>query len=200
MRDLGVAKAADLDPWFTAARNVGWCWMYWDIVIMTDRPLVCVVDARGRLHCADGPAVAYSDGTEVYAWHGVRVPRRLITEPQTYTADEYKELPAEQRRALGEHLGWDRILSMLGSHRVDACIVDGLSYELLKCSDDSQYLRMQSPALQDGTQPSYLEPVHESLMTAAGARKWRVARDPDGRWWTPKECDKDPSLMVGQHA
>jgi hypothetical protein len=199
MRELGVEAARRLDPWFAVARVVGWCWLYWDVAIVSDRPTVIVRDDRNRLHCAQGPAVAYLDGTEVWAWHGARVPRRLIEQPQSYTAAEYKALPAEQRRALGEHAGWSHILQMLGSTSVDTTTADGLSYELVRCGDGSQYLRMQSPVLQDGSQPHYLEPVHEGLNTAAGARKWRVARDPSGRWWTPKECDKDPSLSLGQH-
>jgi hypothetical protein len=199
MRDLGVAEAQRLNPWFAASRVVGWCWMYWDVVIMSDRPRIISRDDRNRLHCAIGPAVAYDDGTEVWAWHGVRVPSRLIERPTSYTANEYRELPAEQRRALGEHSGWSHILQLLGSSTVDTTIVDGLAYDLVRCGDGSQYLKMQSPELQDGSQPFYLEPVHEGLKTAAGARKWRVARNPNGRWWGPEECDKDPSLSLGQH-
>jgi hypothetical protein len=135
----------------------------------------------------------------MYYWHGVRVPRRLIEHPETYMAKDYKALPAEQRRALGERLGWTKVLDMLGSSIIDSVTIDGLSYELIKCSDGSQYLRMQSPVLQDGSQPYYLEPVHENLKSAAGARKWRVARDDDGRWWTPEQCEKDPLLVIGQH-
>jgi hypothetical protein len=135
----------------------------------------------------------------MYYWHGVRVPRRLIERPGSYTSDEYKRLPAEQRRALGEHLGWDKVLAMLGSSSVDDAIIDGLAYELVRCSDHSQYLRMQSPVLQDGSQPYYLEPAHEDSKTAAGARKWRLAREPSGRWWTPGECDENPTIKIGQH-
>ena len=169
------------------------------LCIVSDRCSVIEHDDRNRMHCPAGPAIGWRNGSEMYYWHGVRVPRRLIEQPKSYTATEYKTLPAEQRRALGEHAGWSHILQMLGSTSVDTTTADGLSYELVRCGDGSQYLRMQSPVLQDGSQPQYLEPVHEDLKTAAGARKWRVARDPDGRWWTPDECDKDPLLSLGQH-
>ena len=183
----------------TAAFASGPRVMYRDFCIVSDRCSVLHNDPRNRLHSADGPAIGWSDGSCMFYWHGVRVPRRLIEQPESYTGDEYKALPAEQRRALGEHLGWDRVLKMLGSSPVDKAAIDGLEYELIRCSDRSQYLRMQSPMLQDGSQPYYLEPVHEGLRTAAGARKWRVARDPSGRWWTAEECDRDPALKVGQH-
>ena len=118
--------------------------------------------------------------------------------------DERSDANASYLPSPGER--WDgsvgvawRLLQMLGSTSVDTTTADGLSYELVRCGDGSQYLRMQSPVLQDGSQPHYLEPVHENLKTAAGARKWRVARGNDGRWWTPEECDKDPSLSLGQH-
>jgi hypothetical protein len=182
-----------------AAMHSGPRIMFDRFCIVSDRCSVLEYDDRNRLHCATGPAIGWSNGSCMYHWHGVRVPRRLIVDPKSYSADEYKRLPAEQRRALGEHLGWPKILQMLGSTSIDATKIDGLSYELLRCGDGSQYLRMQSPVLQDGSQPYYLEPVHEALTTAAGARKWRVARNPDGRWWGPEECDKNRSLSLGQH-
>lgn len=182
-----------------AAMHSGPRVMFPDFCIVSDRCSVLDHDDRNRLHCATGPAIGWSNGSCMYYWHGVRVPRRLIVDPKSYSADEYKSLPVEQRRALGEHLGWPKIFQMLGSTSIDATRINGLSYELLRCGDGSQYLRMQSPVLQDGSQPYYLEPVHEALKTAAGARKWRVARNPDGRWWDPEECDKDPSLSLGQH-
>jgi hypothetical protein len=182
-----------------AAMHSGPRVMFDRFCVVSDRCSVIERDDRNRLHCSTGPAIGWRNGAAMYYWHGVRVPRRLIEQPKSYTAQEYKGLPAEHRRALGEHAGWSRVLGMLGSTTADVTTADGLSYELLRCGDGSQYLRMQSPVLQDGSRPHYLEPVHEGLKTAAGARKWRVARGDNGRWWTPEECDGDPSLSLGQH-
>jgi hypothetical protein len=54
-----------------------------------------------------------------------------------------------------------------------------------------RWLRKTSPALQDGSSPSYVEPVHEDCRTARGARKWQACT------WTPDVCELDPSLQYG---
>lgn len=41
-------------------------------------PATVKLDADGRPHAADGPALAWADGTSVYCWHGAIVPPDLI--------------------------------------------------------------------------------------------------------------------------
>jgi hypothetical protein len=70
-------------------------------VIVSDRQAtvhVETIDGRGRLHCADGPARAWADGTAVWYWHGTRVPRSLI-EGDGWTVDQiHAETNTEIRR------------------------------------------------------------------------------------------------------
>jgi hypothetical protein len=155
------------------------------LAIVIRRPVTLLRDPDGNLHCPNGPAVAWIDGVEHYAWHGVWVGKRLLMSPETFTRDEYQALPAEQRRALGESWGWDRVTELLGAVVADE--IEG--YALLRAPDGAQWLRMRSPELQDGSRPWYVEPVHEDCRTAAGARRWRVPPFVD-----PKECDADPTL------
>jgi hypothetical protein len=49
------------------------CWV-------SDRPEIWKRDREGRLHCADGPALQYRDGTAFHAWKGALIPKRLIDE------------------------------------------------------------------------------------------------------------------------
>jgi len=170
----------------------------WDTIMLDELALVIrhptklARDADGYLHCNDGPAVAWEDGREDYAWHGEWVPKRVIMEPKSYTPDEYRDLGPEPRRALAEHVGHEHVVKMLGAEPVDRWTdpYTGLQYELLRAADQ-QWLRKQSPVLQDGSQPHYLEPVHEDLSTAAGARKWQATD------WDPSRCDDDPELIYG---
>jgi hypothetical protein len=50
-----------------------------------ERPDLLRIDARGRLHCPDGPALRYRDGWGAYAWKGVPVPAWMIEHPDWIT-------------------------------------------------------------------------------------------------------------------
>jgi len=51
------------------------------VVLLSVRHTAVHVDERGRLHCKDGMACSYSEGRGIYAWHGVRIPEWIITQP-----------------------------------------------------------------------------------------------------------------------
>lgn len=172
----------------------------WDTVLLDDlaivvrRPDVLKVDDNGNLHSSDGPAVAWADGEKEYAWHGTWVSERIVMQPRSFTREEYLAITnTEERRALSESAGWTWVAQLLGVSEVDVWTDSktDLAYTLLRCSDGTQLLRKQSPPLKDGSQPTYLEPVHESLRTARGARKWQAVA------WTPERCDRDPALSYG---
>lgn len=50
--------------------------------ILVRRPRVLARDGEGRLHSAMGKCIEYRDGWGFYAWHGVRVPKRVILAPE----------------------------------------------------------------------------------------------------------------------
>ena len=85
-----------------------------EFCIVSDRPVRLMVDAERRPHCADGPFCAWSDGTALWAWHGVYVPARVILGHYT-VADIQTEPNAEIRRAMIERMGWDRYLIESGA-------------------------------------------------------------------------------------
>ena len=75
---LGIVppdNRAVLDQLVAIARSAGPWLMGKDRAVLSERPLRLRLDDRGRLHSIDGPALAYSDGTEAFAIHGVVVPR-----------------------------------------------------------------------------------------------------------------------------
>lgn len=135
-------------------------------------PRVYLTDEAGELHSDTGPAVAWQDQEE-YFWHGQAIDACVIMTPDEVTAGYLKSLSAEQRRASYEALGHERALRILGLKPVTTAEIAGLQYELYS-SEEESWLRMQSPPLQDGSQPFYVEPVHESCRTPAEALAWRV--------------------------
>jgi hypothetical protein len=90
-----------------------------DWLIVSRSPVV-KRDAEHRLHCEDGPAVRYTDGWSIYAWHGTRIPAEWITHRATLTAaTALTHENLEQRLAACQILGWEKILSELDARTID---------------------------------------------------------------------------------
>lgn len=175
----------------------------WDSVlldgcaIVIQRPVALRLDDQGNLHAPDGPCIVWADGEKDYAWHGTWVPERMILKPRSYTREEYLAITnTEERRALSESGGWTWVAELLGTTVTNVWTdpVTGLLYQLLLCSNGAKLLAKQSPPLADGSQPLYLEPVHEDLQTAQAARKWQATP------LRPEECERDPVLEYGIEA
>ncbi len=74
-----------MQAWFTIAKSAGWIVPYEHVCWICERPSALHWDARGRLHCLEGPALRYRDGWCVHAWKGVQVPAWLIKHPERIT-------------------------------------------------------------------------------------------------------------------
>lgn len=162
-------------------------------IIVSRPPCEVHRDERGRLHREDGPAIKWRDGWCVYAWHGTRLgptPERgktIIEHPETLTAaDLREERNSEVLRAIAERMGWGAFLERMGCVVIDRWTDPhtDLSYELLDLAErlgerQPRWLRMQSPVVNDGTQPEYVEPVDPGLRTAQAARAWQFRRSSD---------------------
>lgn len=73
----GLSLIAKSASWIVPHEHV--CWV-------AERPDTLHIDAAGRLHCVDGPALRFRDGWSVYAWKGVEVPAWMIEHPERITA------------------------------------------------------------------------------------------------------------------
>jgi hypothetical protein len=175
----------------------------WDTVLLDEcaiviqRPASLKLDDAGSLHCATGPCIEWADGEKDYAWHGTWVTERVIIDPRSHSKEEYLAITnTEQRRALSEAAGWLWVAQLLGAATVDTWTdaETSLSYELMQCPSGETLLAKQSPPLKDGSQPRYLEPVHEELKTARAARKWQATN------LSVLECERDPVLTYGSEA
>src|SRR5215813_13618403 len=70
---------------WSIAKNAGWIVPHEHVCWISELPSLLRTDTRGRLHCADGPALRYPDGWSVYAWKGVHVPAWIIEYPERIT-------------------------------------------------------------------------------------------------------------------
>ena len=117
MTRLGIEPAKRFQPFFDLADSCGYIWAYWDIAIFTERMSACHLDPDGRLHCENGPAVAYPDGTGVYVWHGVRVPAPVIKGNISITMID-TEQNVEIRRVMLERYGYAKYLQDSGTREI----------------------------------------------------------------------------------
>lgn len=70
-------------------------------------------DDQGRIHKHDGPAIVWGSNRQ-YWWHGVQVPEEWIEDSDSVDASvclTHQNL--EQRRALCEIIGWERVVNAL---------------------------------------------------------------------------------------
>jgi hypothetical protein len=70
------------------AKSAGWMVPHQHACWVAERPDKLATDLRGRLHCANGPALRYRDGWSVHAWKGVEVPAWAIEHPEWITASK----------------------------------------------------------------------------------------------------------------
>ncbi|WP_157172259.1 DUF6745 domain-containing protein [Nocardia pneumoniae] len=115
-RHGGSARLWEL--WATAVAHCGpWWWPGEGLCVVSERPETLSTEVVGdlgevRLHRADGPAVRYDDGWELYFWHGTQVPEWVITDPTAAAID--RESNIEIRRCAIERLGWPAYLEQAG--------------------------------------------------------------------------------------
>ena len=111
-REACHIKECDLlIPLSDLARLIGWWWPFDDACIVTPKPSALHRDAQNRLHCEDGPALDYTGTWGIYAWHGSRVPKQVIMEPDTLTANDVLTHPnAEVSRIMLERMSLETFL------------------------------------------------------------------------------------------
>ncbi|GAB4351402.1 MAG: hypothetical protein Kow0026_08440 [Oricola sp.] len=123
-RSVGATYPDALDKHLNAyaqyAKTCGVAFCYRDIAFVSDRPTVARFDNERQLHREDGPALAWSDGYAIYAWHGTRIPAEWIDKPETLTpqlALTWENV--DQRAAACEILGWHHIINALNARVLD---------------------------------------------------------------------------------
>jgi hypothetical protein len=119
-RACRIEAVERLDGLMELTRSAGWWW--WprrSAVVLCERPERLLLDEQGRLHGGAGPALLYPDGWALWAWHGVRVPRRVIENPESLSAREVLSEPdVEVRRIMIERVGHERLIRDGGARRI----------------------------------------------------------------------------------
>lgn len=138
-----------------------------DFAMVCDRPSHIFVDSGDRLHRVGGSAIRWRDGFELFRWHGIAVPERLVCEPETITLVEISgERNAERRRAMLSLYGIERYLADSGAKPLEGGTDDWGSLYEVRHPDGRRTLIckvVNSSPEPDGTFKDYFLRVHPEL-------------------------------------
>ncbi len=145
-------------------------WLGKEVALIMRRPKVLAFDAEDRLHNETGKCVEYHDACGFYAWHGVRVPERVILAPETLTREDFlHERNMEARRVIQERMG-QRFVWELEGKFIDGG-PHGVLYEVALPGDPERVARYVH--VQDASTPhQYYLRVPPTIQTAAEAVAW----------------------------
>jgi hypothetical protein len=145
-------------------------WLGQDTAVLVRRPALLARDSQGRLHSATGKCLEYPDGWGFYAWHGVRVPERVILAPERLSREDFLHAKnVEVRRVMQERMG-EQFMEQVGGVVIDSG-PRGTLYELALPNDRervARYVQVQDAS----TDRSYFLRVPPTIQTAAEAVAW----------------------------
>lgn len=179
---LGIEALHEVGPLSRLAESAGPWVAREQVAYVSERPTSFALDEQGRLHCEDGPALAYPKGKPLYAWHGVRVPAAVILTPERITTKTIRrERNVEVRRVMVERFGLERFFA--SGHAV---LRDESSYGKLWGSTPrkefraSQWLELQNSTPEpDGSHKTYILEVPPWFSTAHEAVAWTFGMTDD---------------------
>jgi hypothetical protein len=110
---------APLRGWWTIAKCAGWLVPHERVCWISERPDRLRYDAKGRLHCVDGPALRYPDGWSAYCWKGVQVHPSHLEDPEQISLSTIDAIidPAE-RNCMIDIMTPERFIKSGGATRI----------------------------------------------------------------------------------
>ena len=167
--------------WRTLAERSGPRIVHPDFCMISDRPEILTVDDRNRPHNETGPFCRWRDGSELYSFHGARVPAKWIVNRTTTDPAEVLSHENVETRAAGAALiGWPKMLSVLKERIIDDSGSDDIG-QLIELTlpgldEPGRFLKAKCP--RNGL---ICEPVMRvsdidnlPINTALAAQAWRI--------------------------
>ena len=171
-----IAKTDSLIELYQLCSSVGAVMPEGRVCYVSDRPEIIKLDSEDQLHCEDSPAIKYSDGFSIYAWHGERFPHDWAQSPSS-PSEALRWPNLEQRRVACEFVGWDNIIDELEGQLIDKDDdpeIGELIRVILPDSGAENFLRVTC-----GTGRRFALPVPPDMKTARQANAWTWGLRPD---------------------
>ena len=172
-------------------KSCGWVWWHSNVLAISDRPAIINRDDAGRLHCENGPSIAYRDGWALHHWHGVKVPAHWIENRSVLDPKEViKSENVEQRAAGAAIVGWPKMLSVLKAKVVNDSgspdIGQLIELKLPGLNQAGRFLKAHCPRngiIVEGV-PRVSDIDGLPIDTALAAQAWRIG-DPQSEYQHP---------------
>lgn len=115
-----VFDAEKMEIFINWAKHCHFLYFNEDEIFISQYPTTLKLDDRERLHCEDGPALAYEDGVAIYSINGVVVDKQIVMSPETQTIEQIQgETNEEVRIHRLERYGYEKYLEA-----IDAILLD----------------------------------------------------------------------------
>ena len=178
LKACGLECCKKLQPLMTLAQEVGWTWLYTDVVIFSEKPIEVHRNSQNRLHKDGSAALSYADGYSLYSLNGIRVDEATAKlKPSEVTKEIIlNQKNADIRREIVRKVGIEKAVEILGAEVVDTYESPvGGKYELLLIDYDLQrgkrpFLRMKNPSMDN---VSHIEGVRPGTKTVKEALCYR---------------------------
>jgi hypothetical protein len=165
---------APLSGLIDLADEIGWivphehhCWL-------SERHSTLSHDAAGRLHAANGPALAYPDGWTFYAWKGIPVPADIIERPSSITLERIdQERNIFVRRCMIEIVTPAQFVAMGGASCINEDETGILWHKAWWTGDAWSAVEViNGTPERDGTRRHYFLQVPPEIRSARAAVAW----------------------------
>ena len=152
-----------------------------EICFVCEAPLVYSTDESRRMHSESGPAIAFSDGYKIFAWHGTMVPEWIIEKPYAITVDKIIQEPNnEVRRVMIDRFGSERFIRESGASVVHQDEFGTLFRKELVNDEPLVMVKVKNSSPEpDGSFRDYFLRVPPSIRTAKAAVAWTFDMTPE---------------------
>jgi hypothetical protein len=138
------------------------------------RPERLFLDENVRPHSSEGAAIEFSDGTEIFVWHGWEVPEKVIKDPGGIRVVEIdRERNLEVRRIMIERYGLEKFLRDSAARTIHKDKYGRLYRKELPGDEPIVVVKVEnSTAEPDGSNRYYFLRVPPDITTARAAVAW----------------------------
>lgn len=176
------AKCAErLQLWLDLSQNASAVMCLDGVVFICEKPHSFHLTDGLRLHYETGPALAYVDGTQEFAWEGVLVPKFVIEDPESISVETIERADnIEVRRAMLDRFGPSRYIIESGVEPIHEDQY-GILYRRELAGDEPLVLLrvVNSTAEPDGSFKEYFLRVPPHIEIARQAAAWTFEMDAD---------------------